>query len=407
MPLKITADWQSALDACVRDLFDQLVQIRRHLHAHPELSGQERQTTVYLLGVLRQLGIQANAAPGGCGILVDSPGAEPAPRVALRADMDALPIHETRDSPYRSQTPGVMHACGHDGHTATVIGAILALERLRHGDQLPCPVAWRAIFQPAEETLTGACQMIDAGALDGVDAILSLHMDPSRNVGTMGVRDGVFTANCDTLEITIAGRGGHGARPHQTIDPIAAAAQLVTLLYTQLPRRVDSQDAVVLSFGQIASGEAANVIPSQAILRGTLRTLDAQVRQQAKAEIERIARAVADATGARLELGWSTGIAAVINDSGTNDYLRRAGSEVVGLENVQQIARPSMGSEDFASYLQHVPGAMFRLGCASAAVGNSGLHTPTFDIDEQSLAIGARILARAAIYWSQDRAPSN
>lgn len=397
----MTNNWPAALDRTVDEARDQLVRIRRHLHQHPELSGNEHETTAYIANVLRTAGLDPKIGPAQRGVIVEERADRSMPKIALRADIDALPIAETRECAYRSTQPGVMHACGHDGHTATVLGAILALAKLRDAGELPCPVRWRGLFQPAEETLLGAKEMTAAGALDGVGAILSMHMDPSRPVGTIGVRNGAFTANCDTLKIDITGRGGHGARPHQTIDPIAVAAQLITALYAQLPRLVDSQDAIVISFGQVVAGEAANVIPDRALLRGTLRTLDPEVRRQAKAEIERVSRATAEGMRAKIDLEWYSGIGAVVNDAVMTDLLREAGAQVVGQDHVREIARASMGSEDFASYLEKVPGSMFRLGCASPAVGNSGLHTPTFDLDEQALVIGAKILARGAILWSQ------
>jgi amidohydrolase len=392
-------DWQRALDQQIADLQPRIVTYRRHLHAHPELSGQELETTRYIDGILRQVGLVPRMGVENRGLIVDSSPEISIPRIALRADIDALPIQETRDCPYRSRTPGVMHACGHDGHTATVLAASLALSQVQRDHRLPPGVAWRAIFQPAEETLSGAHEMIAQGAVRDVRAIFSIHMDPSREVGTIGVCGGPFTANCDTIGITIHGHGGHAARPHQTVDPIAAAAQLINALYLYVPRNVDSQEAVVISFGKICAGDADNVIPDQALLGGTLRTLNAQVRERAKAEIERICQGIAAATRTEVFLQWGQSIDGVVNDPHLADIVRRAASEVLGQPaDIQEILRPSMGSEDFASYGQHVPCCMFRLGCASSAVGNSGLHTPTFDLDETALSHGARILTRAVVY---------
>lgn len=387
------------LDRAIGDLHPQLVAYRQHLHAHPELSGQEFETTRYIEQVLRQAGLEPRLGIDGRGLIVDSPTTGPVVRIALRADIDALPIQEARDCDYRSQRAGVMHACGHDGHTATVLGAVLALQQLTRQEHLPPGMGWRAIFQPAEETLAGAHEMIAQGAVQDVRAIVSLHMDPTRAVGTIGVCSGPFTANCDSIGIVIRGQGGHAARPHQTIDPIAAGAQLVSALYLNVMRNIDSQDAVVVSFGKFAAGDADNVIPDQAQLGGTLRTLLPHIRQQARQEIERICQAVAAATRANIELTWGSSIDGVMNDPHLADIVRRAAGEVLDSPaSVQEILRPSMGSEDFASYGEHVPCCMFRLGCASPAVGSAGLHTPTFDIDPRALAIGARILARAVLY---------
>lgn len=388
---------KSNLDRLVDAQQPRIVEFRRSLHAHPELSGQEFETTKSIERRLESAGLAPRLGEGGRGLILDSPGPENRPRVALRADIDALPIQETRECAYRSQVPGQMHACGHDGHTSTVLSAALALHQLQSEGQLSKGTAWRAIFQPAEETLAGAHEMVAQGACQNVKALFSMHMDPTREVGTIGVCAGAFTANCDTIEIVIQGRGGHGARPHQTLDPIAAGAQLITALYWQIPRHIDSQEAVVISFGQFNAGDADNVIPDRAYLGGTLRTLDPQVRQRAKRAIERVCASIAAATETQIDLHWGSDIDGVMNDPRLAEIVRAAASEVLGPENVHEILRPSMGSEDFASYGQHVPICMFRLGCASPAVGNSGLHTPTFDLDERALAIGAKILARCVI----------
>jgi amidohydrolase len=270
------------------------------------------------------------------------------------------------------------------------------------------------LFQPSEETLVGARQMVEAGALANVAVALALHVDPSRSVGRVGLRSGVFTANCDALSLEIRGRGGHAARPHETIDPIAIAAQLITALYALVPRSIDSQEAVVLSIGQIHGGESRNVIPDSLTMAGTLRTLDERVRQRTIEHMRRIVQGAAEASGAAIDLHVEQGIRCVVNDAETVSLVRSAATDLLGGTNVADIERPSMGSEDFASYLEHVPGCMFRLGCASADVGSSPLHTPTFDIDERALAIGAKLLARAAIRWfdparagQRDNLPAN
>jgi amidohydrolase len=402
-PVTTSAPWQHALDAAIDGLVDQLIAVRRHLHAHPEPSGFEAETTRHLANQLRLAGFAPRLGPGDRGLLVEAAAAGHSPRIALRADIDALPIQEVDGRTYGSRCPGLMHACGHDGHSATVLGAVLALQALAERGALPWTVPWRAIFQPAEESLVGAREMIAAGFLSEVAGILSLHMDPSRQVGTVGARVGAFTANCDTLRITITGRGGHAARPHQTRDPIAALVSLVASLYQSIPRGIDSQDPVVLSFGQIVAGDAANVIPERAMLRGTLRTLDRQIRQQALEQIRRIAAGIAEATNTEIVVARDGGIESVVNDPVLTNLTRMAAVDLLGADHVAEIPRPSMGSEDFAAYLEVVPGSMFRLGCASETAGNSALHTPTFDLDERALAIGAKILARACILWADPR----
>jgi amidohydrolase len=315
----------------------------------------------------------------------------------MRADIDALRIHDEKVVPYRSTVDGVMHACGHDAHAAIVCGAATALRQWDAAGAAPWPLAWRAIFQPAEETATGARQMIAAGALKGVRQIFALHVDPARRSGEIGVRTGAFTANCDALQMTVRGRGGHGARPHESRDPIAAAAQLVSTLYQFVPRATDSFDAVVVSFGRVCGGENANVIPETVELGGTIRTLDAQVRRQTIDHIERLARGIEEITGTQIDMVLGASIPSVQNDDGATQILVEAATPVLGAANVGVIPQPSMGSEDFACYLEHCPGAMFRLGVARDLASITPLHTPRFDVDESALVTGARILAAAIV----------
>ena len=315
--------------------------------------------------------------------------------IAVRADCDALRIQDEKPVDYHSRVPQVMHACGHDVHTATVFGAISAIDALERDGDLPWPVTWRAIFQPAEETGDGAESMIDAGALQGVDAIVALHVDPTRRAGTVGVRPGVFTASCDMLRVTVHGRGGHAARPHESVDPIAAAAQLISTLYQFIPRATDSQDAVVVSFGQIHGGLNANVIPEEVVLDGTVRTLNRQVRERTLANIHRIAGGIENVTGTKLDRRFLRRHRSGGQRSGDHGDARTRGMRVARqVTTCTQMPRPSMGSEDFAAYLEHVPGSMFRLGCAGERSPWPGLHTPTFDVDEKCLPVGAKILAR-------------
>lgn len=405
MQTELLTQWRDELDASVEKRGPELVRVRRRLHSHPEPSGEEYETTLFLFQSLKDAGFEPETTPEGRGLFVDLPEQLGAPRIAIRADIDALRIQELRESDYRSQRPEVMHACGHDGHTAVVFGALLALRDLR--DTLPFPVNCRAIFQPAEETSKGAVEMISAGALDGVDAILSIHMDPSRQVGRIGVRYGALTAACDALEVKICGRGGHAARPHESLDPIAAAAQLISSIYLFIPRATDSQDPIVVTIGQIIAGHNPNVIPELALLRGTLRSLGGEVRERTKNHIRQLARGLGEASGTQIEVSFEPGPQSVHNAPELNDLLRDAASEILGPAGVDLIQRPSMGGEDFAFYQEHVPGAMIRLGCASPSAGNAPLHSACFDLDERALCIGAKILARAAVLWSDpDRRPS-
>jgi amidohydrolase len=292
-----------------------------------------------------------------------------------------------------------MHGCGHDAHATIAVGATLALANLEARGALPWPAPRRLILQHAEETAVGAQEMIDAGALYGVQGIFSLHVDPSRDVGSIGVRSGVLTAACDWLDVRIEGAGGHAARPHESTDPIAAAAQLISAIYALIPRSVDSHEPVVVTIGQISGGYSANVIPDLAHLKGTIRTLDSTTRAATIERLKKLARGIAEASGAEIHLHFGQGPPAVINDPAAAQTIRQAAAGVVGTERVAEIPRPSMGGEDFSHYLERVPGAMFRLGVRSPTVGREPLHSPLFDIDERALAIGAKILARAAVLW--------
>jgi amidohydrolase len=396
------SNWPELLDRAIDDLYPSMVAVRRHLHEHPEPSGQEYQTSQFLRRELAETSLPAAIGPDGRGLIVDSPGAH-GTRVALRADIDALRIHDAKQVEYKSQHPGLMHACGHDAHAAVVFGAILGLRSAERAGALPWPVAWRGIFQPAEENSQGAHEMIAAGALEGVGTILGVHVDPSRPLGRIGVRPGPLTAACDELAVRIEGRGGHAARPHESIDPIATAAQLVSSIYLFVPRGVDSHDPVVVTIGQISGGDNFNVIPNEVLMRGTIRTLGERVRQQAKDHICKLARGLAEASGARIHIEFVPGPPSVDNDLPLTALVRRVAGDLLGPGHVDEIPRPSMGGDDFAYYLQRVPGCMFRLGCVSPTAGGAPLHSPLFDIDETALTIGAKILARATVLWSQPR----
>ena len=396
-------DWEEALDEGVRDIDSDVVEIRRRLHMEPEPSGEEFGSVEELRSRFEAAGSNCRVVPARNGLLVDSPAAEGVPRIAFRADMDALRLHDAKTAVYRSKRDGVMHACGHDAHTAIAAGVTLLLQRLEQQGALPWPVAWRAIFQPSEETAVGAIEMIEQGALEDVSQIFALHVDPSRRVGTAGVRDGALTASCDELRIRATGRGGHAARPHESQDPIAAASQLLTAIYSLIPRSVDSQNPVVVTIGRIQGGYNANVIPEQVEMEGTLRTLDPKVREAAKEKLRRLTRGISEASDVTLEITFDQGLGAVINDPGANATLREAAQRTLGLGNVEEVPRPSMGGEDFAAYLEMIPGAMFRLGVASGDRPAAPLHSPLFDIDERALGLGVRIIARAVILAARPR----
>lgn len=393
--LSMPADWRTTVDELVARDAGHVTALRRHLHAHPEISGNELQTSLHLYQLLGKLDLAVRMGPEGCGVVAENTGE--GPRVAFRGDIDALSIHDEKDVPYRSTHYGVMHACGHDAHASIVYGTILALTALEQQNLLPWPIAWRAIFQPAEETATGAVEMIDANVLDEVTKIFALHVDPTRRTGEIGLRSGALTAHCDMVRLTVHGQGGHGARPHESKDPIAAAAQLISTLYQFVPRATDSHDAVVLTIGQVRGGENPNVIPDTVRLSGTMRTLDHAVRARTIEQIRQVVRGVEEITTTKIDVEFPTNIPSVQNDAELTRLVWQEAEAVLGTDHVQLIARPSMGSEDFACYLESIPGVMFRLGSAADLAATTALHTPKFDIDEAALEIGTRVMTRAVV----------
>lgn len=390
-------DLASRIDEAVDARFPRIVELRRHLHVHPDPSGEEQETTRHLASLFREEGFETRTGPEGRGLIVEPPGQPEVSRLALRADIDALWIQDQKDVEYRSQRPGVMHACGHDAHTSLVAGAVLALHDLRREGALPDSLAVRGIFQPAEEICQGARDMILAGALENVHAILSTHVDPSLRAGRIGIRDGILTAAVDEIHIEIEGRGGHAARPHESVDPIVAAAQLISSVYLFVPRATSTRDQVVVTFGEIQGGYNANVIPDRVRLRGTLRTLDTGVQTRTRDHIVTLAAGIAATSGTTISVDFPEGTPPVINDPVLSARLRETCREVVGESNIVELPHPSMGGEDFAFYLEQVPGCMIRVGSSFTDEPAPPLHSPDFDIEESALAVGARILARAAV----------
>ena len=327
------ADWEQTLNQVIDEHFADMVAIRRHLHQHPEVSGEERETSFYLYQMLGDAGCEVRMGPEGCGIIADiHPAANlPLGLLAIRADIDALRIHDEKDVPYRSQVAGVMHACGHDCHTAIATTVLLCLKQLQDRQALPCPLRIRGIFQPAEETAQGAREMIEVGAMEEVEAILALHMDPTRPLGRIGLRCGPLTASSDEIEFHIHGRGGHAARPHEASDPIAAAAQLVNALYLFIPRVTDSRDAVVVTIGQMIGGETANVIPEQVTLRGTIRTLDREIRTTTFRHIQRLAEGVGRMSDTQIQVRCWYQYSLGCEQSGTDTAVHSSCHQRVGL----------------------------------------------------------------------------
>lgn len=370
--------------------------IRRHLHQHPELSGAELATTSYLGRQLTAANIPYRLGAGKRGIITRIAPAfgSRAPVIALRADIDALPITEANQIPFRSRHHGVMHACGHDAHAAILLGTTLALHRAGR-----LPVAWRSIFQPAEETGCGASEMVAQGAVRGVQAILAFHVDPNLPVGHVSITPGPQSAFCQDFMIEVHGKGGHGARPHNTIDPIAVAAQLITLIYQAVPRQTDARDPVVVTIGMIQGGQAPNIIPDIVIMKGTIRSFDQAVSKHALLKIERLCAGTARAFGAKVSPVFDRLLHGVINDPFVTDICLRTARRLLGGNCVVTDRRPTMGAEDFADYLTTVPGCMMLLGVRPSRNKISPLHTGTFDLDEKALLLGVRLLTQILLEW--------
>jgi amidohydrolase len=397
--------WQEAIDSYIDRQSERWISVRRHLHAHPEPSREEFETTEYLAQQLDEAGLRVRIVPNGRGLIAEPEDQAIGPRTAFRADIDALRLSDAKSVSYRSCRDGVMHACGHDAHATIALAAALALWESRH--VLAAPLAWRAIFQPAEEVSEGAVEMIEAGALENVRSIVALHVDPELSVGRIGQRVGVLTAACQELRILVRGVGGHAARPHLAVDPIAVAAQLVSSLYQILPRSVDSRDPSVVTFGSIRGGNSPNVIPEEVELQGTIRTLSDRAAAQVEERITQVARGLSAASRCTIDVAFNRGTAAVVNDPEVTAACVQAARQVVGPANVEEIRLPSMGGEDFSGYLKHARGCLLRLGVAGLDRPRHPLHSPHFDIDEDALTVGAKLLAHSVVLLSHDHGSRN
>lgn len=386
----------AALLAEARDILPWMVEIRRDLHRHPELGLEEHRTSGRVQERLRELGIEHVAGLAGTGVLGLLPGAGPGRVVALRADLDALPIQDAKEVPYRSEVPARMHACGHDVHTAIALGAARLLgPRLRHR-----PGLVKLIFQPAEETVGGAKLLVEAGVLEAprVEAIFGLHVDPELEVGTVGLRYGQRNAASDNLTIAIHGRSCHGAYPASGVDAIVAAAHVVTALQTVVSRNLDARSSGVVTLGSIEGGTVGNVVAQVVRMVGTLRTLDRSTRELVRTRVREIASGVAAGLGARAEVEIEPSYDPVINDDRMIDLVRASAERLVGGARVTIFDRPNMGVEDFGFYLTHVPGAFFSLGVRNEARGIvHPVHNDRFDVDEECLAYGAALQALNAL----------
>jgi hippurate hydrolase len=373
-------------------LFDRMVNLRRDLHRHPELSGQERQTTDRLSKELDRLGIEHHR-PLETGLVAEIQGPPDVPAVALRADIDALPIHEDTDLEFASTVDGVMHACGHDAHAAMLVGAAELL--VAGPEPLPAPV--RLIFQPSEEAGTGARAMIEAGALRDVSCIFGGHVDGHFPTGVIAVAEGTVNACSDAFRISIRGLQGHAARPHETVDAVVVGSLIVMAVQTIVSREIDPAHPSVLSIGRFEAGSASNVIAGTAILEGTIRAQEPEVRDQLRQSLDRVCASVGQLHEARVEFHLEEGTPPLVNREPMVGVARTAAETVVGPDRVRQAMRgANMGGEDFSWYLQDIPGCYVRLGCRAPDSPARPAHSSQFLVDEEVLASGAMWLAEAA-----------
>lgn len=378
-------------------LAPEIIRLRREIHAHPELAFQEVQTAQLVAETLREIGgIDIRTGVGKTGV-VGQLGTGDGPTIGIRADMDALPINEATGLPFASQNPGVMHACGHDAHTAILLGVAHLLKQEFAAGNLRGNV--RFLFQPAEEAqdeegLSGASRMINDGALDGVDHVIALHVDSGLPVGKITIREGSSSAAVDSFRGWITGSGGHGAYPHLGTDPLWMLLPVMQALHGIVARRINPMHPAVVSLGVVRGGTVSNVIPAEVYLEGTLRSFDPHVREQLLVEVER-AFAVARAVGGDYRLEIQRGYPAGHNDAAVSDWISATITDLIGADAIDR-TRTGMGAEDFAYMTQKAPGAMFMLGAAIDDNVSRGHHTPIFDIDERALPIGAAVLAETA-----------
>lgn len=382
----------------------ELIAFRRDLHMHPELGNQEFRTTAALKARLEAAGLAPKVLATGTGLVCDiGTWDRGRPMLAIRADIDALPIPDVKTVPYRSTVPNRAHACGHDVHTTTVLGAGLVLAELDRQGLLPNAV--RLIFQPAEEVLPGgAADAIESGVLDGVGRIIAVHCDPKVDAGRIGLRPGPITSACDRLEVTLDGPGGHTARPHLTTDLVTAAARIATDVPALLARRVDARSGLAVTWGRIEAGHACNVIPQHAELSGTVRCLDLPGWRDAPDLVHAAIDEIATLHRAKSTINYVRGVPPVVNDPAITELLHDAMTARRGpyaIEDTEQ----SLGGEDFSWYLEHVPGAMARLGVrVPGDTTRRDLHAGDFDVDEEAIEVGVELFTAAALI---DSAPKH
>lgn len=368
----------------VQEIRDWIIKVRRDFHMNPELSGKEFRTRDKVVEYLKDMGIEHKTGIADTGVLGIIRGKQGGKTVALRADMDALPIQDKKNVVYKSTIDGKMHACGHDAHTSILLGTAKILKGMEedlHGNV-------KLFFQPAEETVGGAERMIEDGVMEnpGVDAVFGLHVSPEIDVGKIGIKYGQTNAYTDSLEITVYGKDGHAARPHEGIDAIVTASQIVVALQSIVSRNIDPVNSVVVTIGTINGGTRCNIIADRVRLTGTMRTLDPDTRELVIKRIKNIVTQIAEAMGGKAECIIKDGYPALVNTDEIIDIVRDSGEGVLGADNVTILKTPRLGGEDFAYFAKAAPSAFYRLGCGNAEKGIiHGAHTCLFDIDEDCL----------------------
>lgn len=378
-----------------KNLGDLVTELRRDFHQHPELSGGEKRTAAVIADCLKSFGIAVKTFPTHSGVGGIIAGEKPGPTIALRADMDALPIREELDVPYKSVNPGIMHACGHDGHMAILLGAASML--VQNKNKLAGTV--KLVFQPAEEAapVGGARVMLQDGFLNDVGAIFGLHVWPDLPTGHIGIKSGPLMAASDRFTVKILGKGAHAAQPHQGVDAITIGAAVINSFSHIISRQKNPIDTATLSIGSIHGGERYNVIAKEVVMEGTVRTLDEATRHEIPEQMKKMLAGVTQAYGANYELDYQPGYPVLNNWSEPTQAVIRAAGKVAGAKAVHTDVKPELGAEDFSSYLTRIPGAFFWLGCSKEGQDSAPLHNSRFFLDEAALTIGAKVLYQIAV----------
>jgi amidohydrolase len=387
------------LDAFLAGHSGELIEFRRDLHAHPEIGYHEHRTTRRVALRLAAAGLRPMLLPKGTGLICDVGDPTSEPVVALRADLDALPIQDEKAVPYRSTVPNVCHACGHDVHTTILLGTGLFLAAQAQETGLPGRV--RLIFQPAEEVPGGALDVLAAGGIADVDRIFAVHCDPKLDVGKVGIRTGPITAACDKITVRVAGPGGHTARPHLTADLVYALGKIITELPAALTRRVDPRSSLSLVWGRVSAGTAANAIPDDGVAEGTVRCLDDEAWQAAPDLLKALIDSVAGAYGVLAELSYQRNVPPTVNEAVSAAMFSTAATRVLGADAVTSTPQ-SLGGEDFAWYLESIPGALARLGVRTPGSADLDIHQATFDVDERAIGTGIKLMTETSLTALRD-----